>query len=55
MNYNDPKLMKFEDLVEHIVKQHPDMHIEAIHEIATAMQEEASSVYVAGWFMPIPH
>lgn len=48
MYYNDPKLMKFEDLVEHIAKQHPDMRIEAIREIATAMQEEASSVYVAG-------
>lgn len=48
MYYNDPKLMKYEDLVKHIAQQHPDMREEAIREIATAMQEEASSVYVAG-------
>ena len=48
MYYNDPKLMKYEYLLQHIAEQHPDMRIEAIHEIATAMQEEASSVYVVG-------
>jgi hypothetical protein len=48
MYYNDPKLMKYEDLLEHIAKQHPDMQIEVIREIASAMQEEASTVYVGG-------
>lgn len=38
MYYNDPKLMKFEDLVEHIAKQHPDMRMDAIREIASTMQ-----------------
>jgi hypothetical protein len=40
--------MSFDELVQHITKQHPDMKIEAIEEIAASILEEASTAYVRG-------
>ena len=40
--------MSFEELVQHITKQHPDMKCEAIEEIAASILEEASTAYVRG-------
>jgi hypothetical protein len=40
--------MSFNELVEHISKQHPAMKIEAIEEMAASILEEASTAYVRG-------
>lgn len=40
--------MSFEELVNHIKSQHPDMKCEAIEEIASSILEEASTAYVSG-------
>jgi uncharacterized short protein YbdD (DUF466 family) len=40
--------MSFEELVEHIRSQHPDMKLEAIEEMAASILEEASTAYVGG-------
>lgn len=40
--------MSFEELVQHITKQHPDMKSEVIKEMAASILEEASTAYVGG-------
>lgn len=40
--------MSFQELVQHIKNQHPDMKLEAIEEMATSILEEASTTYVGG-------
>jgi hypothetical protein len=40
--------MSFEELVQHITNQHPDMKCETIEEMATSILEEASTAYVYG-------
>jgi hypothetical protein len=40
--------MSFNELVQHISRQHPDMKIEAIEEMAASILEEASTAYVSG-------
>ena len=40
--------MSFEELVQHIAEQHPDMKTEAIQEMAASILEEASTAYVGG-------
>jgi hypothetical protein len=40
--------MSFDELVQHITKQHPDMKSEVIAEMAKSILEEASTAYVGG-------
>ncbi|MEO0011396.1 MAG: hypothetical protein RIQ39_985 [Actinomycetota bacterium] len=40
--------MSFEELVQHITNQHPDMKNETIEEMAESILEEVSTAYVGG-------